>query len=181
MHELIGRELYHALEYAKSIDENTGRKILEQFQLDQTAFAQLIFGVFPQLIAQQNQDMANFFMDLCFDVICVFEKAFGPLPLQNTMGFDWLQKSAVLLDVELQALMADQTMEQKIRDKLQDRFLERIIESNPQTGLVDFMNSAIDAYAAENPVRVNATRITQTFTFVVIQLFGSMYEHATAN
>ena len=181
MHELNDRELYKALEYAKSIDENTGRKILEQFQLDQTAFAQLIFGVFPQVIAEQNQDMANFFMDLCFDVICVFQKAFGPLPAQNSMGFDWLQKSAVLLDAELQALMTDLSMDQKIRDKLQDRFLERLIESNPQTGLVDFMNTAIDEYAAENPVRVKATRITQTFIFVVIQLFGSMYEHAADN
>jgi len=59
MHELSDRELYKALEYAKSIDENTGRKILEQFQRDQPAFAQVIFGVFPQVITQQNQDMAK--------------------------------------------------------------------------------------------------------------------------
>lgn len=181
MCELTTRELYQALEYAKTIDENTGRKILERFQLDQTAFAQTIFGVFPNVIAQQNQDMANLFMDLCFDVICVFEKAFGPLPSQNTMGFDWLEKSAALLDTELQALMTDRPMEPKIRDKLQDRFLERIMDSNTQTGLVNFMNAAIDEYASENPVRVKASRITQTLIFTVIQLFGVMYDHATAH
>jgi hypothetical protein len=87
MHELTDRELYQALRYAKSIDENTGRKILDQFQSDQTALAQTIFGILPAVIAEQNQDMANLFMDLCFDVICVYQKAFGPLPSQKDMDF----------------------------------------------------------------------------------------------
>ena len=47
MHELTDRELYQSLEYAKGIDEETGRKIIERFELDQTALAQMIFGIFP--------------------------------------------------------------------------------------------------------------------------------------
>jgi hypothetical protein len=39
MRELSESELYKALKYAKSIDENAGRQIIEQFQLNQTAFA----------------------------------------------------------------------------------------------------------------------------------------------
>ncbi len=39
MHDPNEREIYQALRYTKSIDEKTGRKILEQFQLDQTALA----------------------------------------------------------------------------------------------------------------------------------------------
>jgi hypothetical protein len=118
MHELTDRELYQALEYAKSMDENAGRRILEQFQLDQFALAQTIFGIFPAVIAEQNPDMANLFMDLCFDVICVYQKAFGPLPLQKDMDLDWLEKQAMLLDAELQSLMADKHMDDRIREKL---------------------------------------------------------------
>jgi hypothetical protein len=94
------------------------------------------------------------------------------------MGFNWLEKSAVLLDSELQALLSDKHMDGKFRHKLQDRFLERLIAENTQTGLLTFMNAAIDEFAAENPIRVNAIRITQTMIFVVIQLFGSLYSHA---
>jgi len=72
-------------------------------------------------------------------------------------------------------------MAQKIRDKPQDRFTERLIDSNSQTGLVGFMNTAIDDFASENPVRVKATRITQTLIFTVIQLFGVIYDQATAH
>jgi hypothetical protein len=70
-------------------------------------------------------------MSLCFDVICVFQKAFGFLPPQNEMGFDWLEKQAVLLDAEFQSLMTDRHMDEKIRYKLQNRFLQRSIEDNP--------------------------------------------------
>lgn len=85
MHELTERELYQALEYAKSIDEDAGRKIIEHFQLDQTALAQTIFGIFPNVIAEENQEMSYLFMDLCFDVLCIFQKKPStPCPLKMT-------------------------------------------------------------------------------------------------
>jgi hypothetical protein len=37
MYELSERELYEAIHYAKSIDEETGAKIIGQFQLEQPA------------------------------------------------------------------------------------------------------------------------------------------------
>jgi len=46
MRELHDNELYQALKYAKNIDEETGRKIIERFELDQTALAQMIFDIF---------------------------------------------------------------------------------------------------------------------------------------
>jgi hypothetical protein len=178
MHELTERELYQALEYAKSMDESAGRKIMEQFGLDQTALAQTIFCMFPMVIAEQNQDMANLFMDLCFDVICVYRKAFGPLPSQKDMDLDWLEKQAMLLDAELQSLMADRHMDEKIREKLQDRLRQRSLDETGQMGLVNFMNAAIDDFASENPVRVPAIMTTQTMIFVVIRLFNNLYSHA---
>ncbi|MGJ0484393.1 MAG: hypothetical protein ACR65R_07650 [Methylomicrobium sp.] len=178
MHELTDRELYRALEYAKSLDENAGRKVLEQFQLDQTALAQTIFGIFPMVITEQNQDMANLFMDLCFDVICVYQQAFGPLPSQKDMDLDWLEKQAMLLDAELQSLMADRHMDERIREKLQDRLRQRSLDETGQKGLVNFMNAAIDDFASENPVRVPAIKATQTMILVVIRLFNNLYSHA---
>ena len=178
MHELTERELYQAMEYAKSIDEETGRRIVEQFQLDQTAMAQTIFGVFPDVIAEENQEMSYLFMDLCFDVLCIFQKAFGPLPSQNDMDFDWLEKQAVLLNAELQSLVKDHRMDEKIRSKLQDRFVSRVIEDAPQMRLVEFMNAAIDDFASENPIRVPAIRTTQTMIFIVVRLFSNLYSHA---
>ena len=178
MHELTERELYQALEYAKSLDEEAGREILSQFQLEQPALAQTVFGIFPNVIAEQDQDMSYLFMDLCFDVICVFEKAFGPLPSQKDMDLDWIEKQAVLLDAELQSLITDRQMDDKIRTKLQDRFLKRTIEDMPQMSLIKFLNEAIDDFASESPSRVPAIRVTQTMIFIVVRLFSNMYSHA---
>ena len=178
MHELTDRELYQALEYAKSIDEETGGKIIEQFQLEQTGMAQAIFSIFPQVIAEENQEMAYLFMDLCFDVLCVFQNAFGPLPSQSDMDLDWLEKQAVLIDTELQSLIKDKHMDGKIRSKLQDRFVSRVIKDTPQMGLVNFMNESIDDFASENTSRVPAIKTTQTMIFIVIRLFNNLYSHA---
>jgi hypothetical protein len=135
MRELPEKELYQALKYAKSLNEETGRKIIERFELDQTALAQMIFSIFPDVIAEENQEMSYLFMDLCFDVLCVFQKAFGPLPSQYDMDYDWLEKQAVLLDAELQSLIKDKHMDSKIRSKLQDRFVSRVIKDNPKWDL----------------------------------------------
>lgn len=183
MQALDDKALYQALTYAKSLDEQAGRKILEQFQLEQPVFAQTLFGVFASVIAEQDQSMAHLFMDLCFDVICVFQHAFGPLPDQKSMGFEWLEKSAALMDTELQAMMSGKFMNAQFKNKLQDRFTDRLIHSNNQTGLVNFLGESIDEYVLEYPTRAEAIRMTKTLLFVVVQLFGSLYDHAetTAN
>jgi hypothetical protein len=178
MYELSERELFEAIHYAKSINEETGAKIIEQFQLEQTAPAEIIFGIFPSIIAKENSEMSYLFMDLCFDVVCIFQHAFGPLPSQSEMDFDWLEKQAVLLDAELQSLVTERQMDDKIRSKLQDRFVKRSQEETAQMGLVKFMNAAIDEFASEDLNRVPATKITQTMIFIVIRLFSNLYGSA---
>ena len=175
MHELTDYEMRQALEYARDLDDAAAGDIIERFHLDQTALSQTLFEVFPIVIAEQDQDMAQLFMSLCFDVICVYQQAFGPLPPQNEMGFDWLEKQAVLLDAEFQSLMTDRHMDEKIRRKLQDRFLQRSIEGNPQMGLVRFMNAAIDDFASESPSRVKAIHTTQTMMLVAVRLLSNLY------
>lgn len=178
MRELTDRELYQALQYAKSQDENAGRAILQQFQTEQSALAQTIFGVFSALIADKDRLLANIFMDLCFDVICVFRHAFGALPDQRELNMEWLQNTAALLDTELQAFMPGNELDTKFRDKFQNRFAERMIDSNSQVGLVKFMDEAISEYVAESPADPEAVRTTRTMIFVVIQLFCAMYDQA---
>lgn len=143
MRELTDRELYQVLQYAKSQDENAGRSILQRFQTEQSALAQTIFGVFSALIADKDRNLANLFMDLCFDVICVFGHAFGDLPEQRALNMEWLQNTAALLDAELQAFMPGNKMDTKFREKFQNRFTERLTESNSQAGLVKFMDDSI--------------------------------------
>jgi hypothetical protein len=88
MHELTDQELYKALAYAQSIDEVASRKIIEQFQFDQIVLAETLFASLPSVIAKENQAMSYLFMDLCFDVLCVYQQAFGPLPAQHNQDYD---------------------------------------------------------------------------------------------
>ena len=175
MHELNERELFEAMHYAKSIDEETGASIIERFQIDRTALSQTILGIFPNIIAEENVEMSYLFLDLCFDILCVFQHAFGPLPSQNDMDADWVEKQALLLNVELQSLIDDQQMDPKIRSKLQERFVKRSLEETAQKRLVIFMNLAIDDFASEDTARGSAIMITQTMIFIVIRLFSNLY------
>ena len=175
MHELIDRELYQAIEYAKNIDQDTGRSIIEQFQTDQPILAQTIFSLFPTMVSAQNQDMAHLFMDLCFDVICVYQHAFGDIPVQDK---EWLQKQSALMSTELQALMPGNKIDKKIITKLQQRFSQRSESEVSQPGLVKFMNATIDAYASEISTDESSIKITQNMIFTVIRLFGTVYSQA---
>jgi hypothetical protein len=116
-------------------------------------------------------------MDLCFDVLCIFQKSFGPMLSQKEMDSGWFEKQAVLLDTELQSIISDRNMDDKIRKKLQDRFLNRIIQDSPQMELVNLMHEAIDDYASENSIDLTATRTTQTMIFIVIRLFSNLYSY----
>jgi len=176
MHELTGKELYEAIEYARNIDEETGRSIMENFQVEQPALAQTLFSIFPSLIAQKNQDMANMFMELSFDTLCVYQHAFGDVPPQSE---EWLERQMSLLDAEFQALIPDQQMDDKIRAKLSNRFSERAFNEVTQMKLIEVMNVSIDDYASENTSRVASIKFTQTMIFTVIRLFSNLYAQTT--
>jgi len=91
---------------------------MERFQIEQPALAQALFNIFPSLIAQQNQDMANVFMELTFDAVCVYQYAFGKVPVQTE---EWLKRQVALLNAESQSLNPNKPIDKKIRKKLTDR------------------------------------------------------------
>jgi hypothetical protein len=177
MHELDGSELYHALEYARRLDEEEAGEIINRFRLEQPALWQAVFNIFPAVIAGQHEAMSGLFMVLCFDVLCVFQQAFGALPSREGMDFEWLEKQAILLEAELQALVKERDMDEKIRSRLRERFLQRSAQGSPQPGLIRFLNQAVEDFAAESPDRAPAIRVTQTMIFIVVQLFSNLYRH----
>jgi len=172
MHVLTDKELYEAIEYARNIDETNGRKVMESFQVEQPALSQTLFNIFPSLIAQQNQDMANVFMELTFDAICVYQYTFGKVPIQTE---EWLERQVALLDAELQSLNPNKHMDTKIRGKLTDRFSDRAIDDITQVKLIEVMNESIDDYAAESTDRIPYIKFTQTMMFAVIRLLSKLY------
>ncbi|MEO1925436.1 MAG: hypothetical protein ABGY08_05550 [Gammaproteobacteria bacterium] len=111
--------------------------MLHKFQLEQASLAQTIFTVVPSLIEQKNQEMAELFLALCFDIILIYQYAFGEAPDENEES---LIKQAALLDSELQALIPDNEMDGKIRVKLKNRFHNRSSADETQMGLIRFMN-----------------------------------------
>lgn len=174
MHELSERELYQALEYAKSIDEENGRRIMAQFETDQPMLFQTVLGVFPSIIAGHNQDMAHLFMDLCFEVLCVYQKARGGMP-KFSDDPTWMERQAILLETELQALMQDRQADESAPKNLHDR-LAKYKENPIQAGLVKFLNESIDEFASDSVSRVAAIELTQAMIFIVVRLFNTLYE-----
>lgn len=167
MQELTDKQLYEALHFAKSQDEQAGHAILERFQTNQSAFAQTLFGVFPSVIAEQDQEMAHLFMDLCFDVIAVYEHAFGKIPDQRILGNNWFEEKAVLLDQEMNMAMG----------QAKPNTSANALDQEHQKELVGFLHAAIDQQLCAS---VPAVRLTKTMIFTTVQLFDALYDAAVA-
>jgi hypothetical protein len=174
MHELTEHELYLALEYAKSLDEHKGRRILMGFEADQPLLFQTLFSVFPGIIAEQSQDLAHYFMDLCFEVICVYQHAFGAPP-KFADDPTWMERQAVLLGEEFHAVMHKQVLDEANKKKLQAHFMGSGA-IKVQAGLVRFMNESIDEFASNHASRVEAGQFTQAMILMVVRLFNSLYD-----
>lgn len=181
MHELIERELFEALEYARSVDEEQGKHILIQFEIDQPMFSTTLFNVFPSVIDNQSseikyQNLAQHFADLCFDVLCVYTKAFGKMP-----NFDddplWIESQAQLLDKELAPLLASSKINEKAAQKMRDDFFKPKEGEFIQTGLVEFLNMAIDDFAKNSgdDYHDSMLDLSKTMLFVVVRMFNNLY------
>ncbi|MDD5228417.1 MAG: hypothetical protein PHN45_07055 [Methylococcales bacterium] len=181
MHELIERELFEALEYARSVDEEMGKRILIQFEVDQPMFSQTIFSVFPSVIDNQSseikyQNLAQHFADLCFDVLCVYTKAFGKMPNFESDPF-WIESQAQLLDKELAPLLNSKHISDKTAKKMREEFFKPKEGEFIQTGLVEFMNMAVDDYAKNSgdDYHDSMLDLTKTMLFVVVRMFNNLY------
>lgn len=186
MHELIERELYEALEYARGIDEEQGKRILIQFEIDQPMFSSTLFNVFPSIIGDQSgeakyQNLAQYFADLCFDVLCVYTKTFGKMPKfeDNT---SWMESQAMLLDKELAPLLASSKINDKAAKKMREDFFKPKDGEFVQTGLVQFLNESIDEFAKESDENYHDSMLdlSKTMLFVVVRMFNNLYTPVAA-
>ncbi len=158
MQDLSDKPLFEALQYARSQDEQAGRAILERFQTRQPAFAQTLFSVFPSTMVDLDQAMAHLFMDLCFDVIAVYEHAFGQVPDHRVVGNRWFEERAERLDQEM-------------------KLAAHAIDQNRQTELVNFLHAAIDQQPSHS---TDAVRLAKTMIFTTVQLFDALYDAETS-
>lgn len=182
LHELVERELYEALEYARSLDEETAKRMLIQFEIDQPVFSSTLFSVFPSIIGDQSGEekyryLAHHFADLCFDVLCVYQKAFGKMPRTFEDDSSWIETQIHLLDKELSPLLESSRISDKAAKKMREDFFRPKEGEFIQTGLVEFMNMAVDHFAEESGEEYHDSilDLTKTMLFVVVRMFNNLY------
>ena len=178
MHELTAQELYQALEYAKSVDEDSGKRMMIQFEIDQPLFFQTIFNTFSSIIGERHQDIAHLFMDLCFETLCVYQKAFGNTPKFNDDP-TWMERQAGLLDKELKPLMEGRNISEKRSQQIKAEFFKPKVGEIIQTGLLGFLNESVDDFVTGNACDTATVDLTKTMVFVVVRLFNNLYTRPT--
>ena len=178
MHELTGQELYVALNHAKSIDEDRGKRMMIQFEIDQPLLFQTVFNTFSSIIAERNEDLAHLFMDLCFEVLCIYQKAFGSMP-KFSDDPTWMERQAHLLDKELKPLMEGRHVSEKRSQRIKADFFKAKEGEVMQTGLVGFLNESVDDFVSYNTCDAATTELGKTMLFVVVRLFNNLYSKPT--
>ena len=174
MRVLSKNEIDEMIFQGKSLSETEITAILDEFEKDQPEIYRAIYGEFSDGIMQENQDMGNLFLDLCFDIIWTYRKAFGKPPrIKN--GEEWLMTSLSLLDAELKSLTDEIPMEEKFRNKLQERFVNRAIESGVQMALLKYLDIAVEKYASFKKERLSTVHVTNNLLFVIARLIDDLY------
>jgi hypothetical protein len=174
MRLLSKEEIRRMLALGKMLPESDGTAILDEFEEVQPDIYQAIFGELSSAIEEDNKDMANLFLDLCFDIIWVYRKSFGKPPMASK-GDDWVPNTLVLLDAELKSLLDDTPMHGKLKAHLQKRFIRRCVETGIQTELLEILTEEVMKYAAFKKNRRRAIPSTSSFLFVIVRLMDELY------
>ena len=179
MHELIEQELYVALRYAKSVDEELGKRLMIQFEIDQPVLFQTLFNTFSDIIAQRHQELAYLFMDLCFETLCVYQQAFGKMPKFKDDP-NWMERQVALLDKELKPLLTHKTADHKRSQRMKAQFFSEKDGEIIQHGLVRFLHQSVDEYVStDSSCDPASVEMTKTMLFVVMRLFNNLYSQPT--
>lgn len=158
----------------RMLSEKDGTAILDDFEEVQPDVYQAIFGELANLIAEDNKDMADMFLDLCFDIIWVYRTAFGDPPTAPKDD-DWVPKTLTRLDAELRSFLDDKSMHGRLRANLQERLIRRCIETGIQTELLKILTDKLKKYAAVKKKRRSAIPLTTNFLFLIVRLMDEMY------
>ena len=148
--------------------------ILDELQNELPAVYRFIYGEPSDAIASLNQDMANLYMDLSFDVIWVFQKAFGNPPNIED-NEKWVINKLALLDAELKSLISEIPMDTKFRKNLQERFIQRSFDTSIQIELLEYLRREVIEYASFDAKREQAVDLTANLLLILVRLFGDLY------
>ncbi len=177
MRALSKNEVARFVQDGRKLSEKEGTAILDRFEINQPLMYQAIFGELSDGIAEENLDMANLFLDLCFDIILVYKIAFGSVPAKSK-DKDWFNEKVALLDAELKSLNNEEPMSSKFKQRLSNRFVERSIEAGIQLELLQHLDEQVRNYASFKPSRKKAIHVTNNLLFVVVRLMDDIYNFA---
>ena len=83
----------------KELSAAEGTKILDEVQENQPDIYAAIYGEPSDIIAEENADMADLYLDLCFDIILIYRDAFGKPPKSSSRSLsDSKMKSSINSD-----------------------------------------------------------------------------------
>lgn len=179
MRILKQREVEGFISRGKNAPEYEITAILNEFEKEHPGVYRVIYGEPSDAIAAVNKDMANLYLDLSFDVVWVFEEAFGKPP-KVTNEEQWIFRKLSLIDVELKSIAREVPMNDKFRRNLQERFVKTCMESKIQLGLLQYLEDAVTRYASFDQKRAIAIHLTNNLLFVLVRLMGELYIMGTA-
>ena len=164
MRILSRAEVFNAVKHAKSLNEEQGKEILEYFNKHQAGMGQMIFISFPEAIASINTATSHLFMDLCFDIIVVYQEVLGEMP-KNIATPHWLQKTMAGLEDEIKQQTAEGAD-------------PSVLENSSQTQLLEYLSLAVEEFAGKNKAKKEAAGIMYNLLFLVTRLIDSLYDEA---
>lgn len=174
MRVLSKNEVAGFVQEGRKLSAKEGTAILDQFERNQPQMYQAIFGELSDGIAEENLDMANLFLDLCFDIIFIYKMAFGDAPAKSK-GQSWFNEKVALLDAELKSLNNEEPISNKFKQRLSNRFVERSIVAGIQLGLLQHLDEQVRNYASFKPSRKKAIHVSNNLLFVVVRLMDDIY------
>lgn len=159
MKKLSDQELYQAIAYARNLNERDGQTILTDFHIEHPALSGTIFSIFPAVLDEKNRDMGAYFMDLCFDTLCVYSHSFGKA---NPQTESWIIEKMADIETGLTAVKNNPTAPPQFN----------IV----QRKLYDVLKDSIADYASEHPARIPFIEMTQNMMLASLSLIESLYD-----
>ena len=160
MTPLSDQALYLAITYARNLTETEGQEILTEFHVDHPALAGAIFSIFPAILDEKNKDMGAYFMDLCFDALCVYNHSFGKAKPQTE---EWIIKKMADIETGLTSVKNNPTAPPQFN----------IV----QRKLYDVLKESIADYGSEHPARIPHIKMTQNMMLATVNLIESLYDN----
>ncbi|MEY4768632.1 MAG: hypothetical protein RL637_1271 [Pseudomonadota bacterium] len=160
-------EVFKALQFAKTLTESEAHAILQRFNQRQPALQQMIFVGFAQAIASQDEPLSHLFMDISFDIICVYQQVVGELPTKSVTP-QWLHKTMAAL-------------EQDHKRQTQANANGQIDLYDAQIELLEYVGLVIEEAVGEDRQQQELGGVMYNLLFLVTRLLDKVYDHVESS